>query len=91
VTWQSYGENLVMARPEVTGRKLKTRAGKTVREFCEDWNISEATFYAWKKAGLAPDVVQPAGPGGRQLITPEAEQEWKKARRAPAAVAAPAE
>jgi hypothetical protein len=76
-----------MARPEVTGRKLKTRAGKTVREFCEDWNISEATFYAWKKAGLAPAVHQPAGVGGRQLITPEAEQEWKKARQSAPATA----
>jgi hypothetical protein len=71
-----------MARPEVTGRRPAAgrkvnRAGKTIAEFCSDWDIGRATFYLWKKQGLAPAVTQPAGPGGRVIITPESEAQWK--------------
>jgi hypothetical protein len=62
--------------------------GKTVSRFCDDYDVSEATFYRWKQAGLSPDVLQPAGPGGRQIITPEAEARWLQRRTALAAVAA---
>jgi hypothetical protein len=78
-----------MARPEVTGRKIKrqktatqrerspaTGVGKTITQFCRDWDIGKATFYLWKKQGLAPAVTQPAGPGGRALITPASEAAW---------------
>jgi hypothetical protein len=85
-----------MARPEVTGRKVKKGrkvirrvplpgSGKTISQFCADWGICRATFYNWKEEGRAPAVVQPAGPGGWQLITPEAEEAWKARHSALAA------
>jgi hypothetical protein len=74
-----------MARPEVTGRKIQ-RAGKSISEFCRTWNIGRATFYNWRKLGLAPAVTQPAGPGGRAIITPESEEAWKRAHTSLAAV-----
>jgi hypothetical protein len=73
-----------MARPEVTGRKINS-AGKSISEFCRAYDIGRATFYNWKKLGLAPAVVQPAGPGGWQIITPEAEAAWKARHTALAA------
>jgi hypothetical protein len=79
-----------MAAPEITGRKpfgaAPPRAGKTVAEFCASYTISRRTFDNWKRKGIAPAVTQPAGPGGRQVITTEAEAEWK--RRFTALVAA---
>jgi hypothetical protein len=78
-----------MARPEVTGRKSKrqkkaaqrernpaTAVGKTITQFCRDWDIGNATYYLWRKQGRAPAVTQPAGPGGRALITPASEAAW---------------
>ena len=64
-----------MARPQVTGRAPATR-DPTVGGFCQRKGISRSTFNRWKRKGLAPDVVQPAGPGGKQTITPEAEDAW---------------
>jgi hypothetical protein len=74
-----------MSAPEITGRKpfgavppASKRAGRTVSEFCAAYTISRRTFEVWKKKGIAPKVVQPAGPGGRQLITTDAEDAWKR-------------
>jgi hypothetical protein len=73
-----------MARPEVTGRKGPRRAdkiarpGKSVAEFCQAYGISRATFYAWKAAGIAPAVTQPAGPRGWQIITEASEAAWRE-------------
>jgi len=51
------------------------RPNKTIAEFCRAFDISEATFFAWRKKGLAPALLQPI-PGGRALITPESEAAW---------------
>jgi hypothetical protein len=75
-----------MAHPEVSGRKMPRRPGKSISEFCREWNIGRATFYLWRRQGLAPAVMQPAGPGGRAFITPESEEAWKRAHTALAAV-----
>jgi hypothetical protein len=56
--------------------------GKTDREFCVDYNIANRTFYRWKQAGIAPAVTQPAGPGGRVILTREAEDEGRRLRSA---------
>jgi len=53
------------------------RPNKTIREFCQAWDISEATFFLWRKGGRAPALTQPF-PGGRAMISPEAEADWKK-------------
>jgi hypothetical protein len=76
----------MVRRPEVIGRKTD-RAGKSITEFCRDWDIGRATFYLWRKRGLAPAVVQPAGPRGRALITAEAEQVWAARHTSSAAAA----
>jgi hypothetical protein len=68
-----------MAAREVTGRKPAiARAGKSISEFCQAWNISRRTFDNWRKRGLAPGVVQPGGPGGRAIITPQSEEAWAR-------------
>jgi hypothetical protein len=54
----------------------KKRRGKSVAEFCETWGISLSTFENWQRRGVGPRVVQPAGPGGRRLITDEEETRW---------------
>ena len=75
-----------MSRPDTSGRKGLCRPGKSVRDFCEAYGISRATFYAWKAAGIAPAVTQPAGPRGWQIITEESEQAWRERHTALAAV-----
>jgi hypothetical protein len=80
-----------MARPEATGRKAGARArnkarrvrkdpacGKTPDQFCDTWGISRSTWNNWQKRRTGPAVTQPAGPRGRQIITPEAEAEWAR-------------
>jgi transposase-like protein len=52
------------------------RPNKTIAEFCRAYDISEATFFNWRKRGLSPSLTQPI-PGGRALITPESEAAWK--------------
>jgi transposase-like protein len=79
-----------MARPDPSGRKLAAgrkiqRAGKSISEFCRDYDIGRATFYLWRKQGLAPAVLQPGGRGGRVIITPESEDAWKARHTALAA------
>src|SRR5215470_6923393 len=51
------------------------RPNKTIAEFCRAWDISEATFFNWRKDGRAPALTQPI-PGGRAMITPESEKAW---------------
>jgi hypothetical protein len=86
-----------MARPEVTGRKragspagrrpLIKRGSKSVAEFCETHGISRSTYEAWRRLGVGPREIQPV-PGGRILISEQAELEWLAKRAALAAVAA---
>jgi hypothetical protein len=72
-----------MARHEITGRKPATttpprvkRTGKSVEEFCASLGISRSTFEVWRRRGLGPAELQPI-PGGRIIITDEAEAAWK--------------
>jgi hypothetical protein len=58
-------------RPEVTGGHDATVGG-----FCRRKNISRSTWNNWRRQGLTPDTVQPAGRGGKHIITPEAEAAW---------------
>jgi hypothetical protein len=66
------------------------RAGKSIAEFCQAYGISRSTWNNWQKAGLGPAVTQPV-PGGRVLITAEAEDEWKRRHTAIAATIEAAE
>jgi len=76
------------ARKEALARE--PRRGKSVAEFCASWGVSRSTYEEWRRRGIGPTVIQPI-PGGRVLITSEAEVEWASKRSALAAVADPAE
>jgi hypothetical protein len=65
-----------MARPEATGRSAG-RPGKTIAQFCLDYQICRATFANWERLGKAPAILQPI-PGGRKIITDVAEADWKR-------------
>ncbi len=75
-------------RPRRNRHKLKQRrdrpqplgGGKTPAQFRATWGICPSRWYRLKARGLAPAVVQPAGPGGRCLITAEDESAWVRAR-----------
>lgn len=57
---------------------LPYKAAFTVDEFCfRNGEISRQTFWLWRRAGTAPDVIVA---GGRRLITREAEQAWLASR-----------
>lgn len=79
-------ELYLVARPEITSRRgaraerslEPPRVGLTIMEFCRRWNISHSTFYNWRRAGVAPVVTQPAGPGGRAFISTENEAIWAR-------------
>ena len=90
---------LVMARPEVTGRKAKkrtrglTRAGEirapptavySVTSFCVAHGISEAFYFKLKKQGLGPDEMRL---GSRIFITHESAARWRTVREAATAAA----
>jgi hypothetical protein len=62
-----------MARPTPPPK----RGGKSIQEFCVSYGIGRSTFNNWRRKGLGPAVTQPV-PGGRVLITEEAEAEWKR-------------
>lgn len=66
-------------QPRKQARPRATPAlGKTPAQFRTDWGIARSTWDDWKRRGLAPAVTQPAGPGGRQIITAENEMEWAR-------------
>ena len=54
----------------------------TIAEFCRAYHISRGTFSNWQIAGVGPALTQPL-PGGRVLITAEAEAAWKAKHTAP--------
>jgi len=53
------------------------RTGKSVAEFCASIGISRSTFEVWRRQGLGPAELQPI-PGGRIIITEQAEDEWRR-------------
>ena len=75
-----------MARPEITGRASLNRKGKSPAEWCRQYGISRSTFNNWKRKNIGPAVTQPAGPGGKQIITDESDADWRRAHTALAAV-----
>lgn len=56
-------------------------AALSIPEWCEANRVSRGTYYNLKKAGKAPRVMQV---GKRALISPEANDEWRRAREADA-------
>ena len=72
-----------MSTPKQKKRSAARRAvrdpgvGETISEFCASEKIAPSTFHLWRKSGRAPDVFQPAGPGGRARILPEAKTAWR--------------
>jgi hypothetical protein len=87
-----------MARPEITGRKVAgsrkrakmpakvPQAGKSPAQFCEAYGISRSTFEEWRRRGLGPEELQPI-PGGRIIISAQAEAAWLARRSASPAIA----
>jgi hypothetical protein len=74
-----------MARSDVAGRRFAgtsvapgKRAGKSVTEFCCAYDVSRSTVANWDKQGVGPAWTQPAGPGGRKILTQENEEEWQR-------------
>jgi hypothetical protein len=67
-------------------RQPVVRAGLSIAEFCRLYGVAPRTFYNWRKRGVAPAVTQPAGPGGKVIITDEAQQAWRRAHTGLAAV-----
>ena len=56
-------------------------SGKTIAEWCRDYNVSRSTFYNLKRLNKAPRLLMLNG-GFR--ITPEADAEWRRDREADA-------
>ena len=57
-------------------------SGKTIDEWCKDYNVSRGTFYNLKRLGKAPRLLRL---NGGYRITPEADAEWRRDREADAA------
>jgi len=54
----------------------RTKLAKTIRQFCDDNQISRAQYYELQKQGLGPDEVRPSPKIIR--ITDEAERRWRR-------------
>jgi hypothetical protein len=50
---------------------------RSIPQFCARNNISRSFFYVLKKRGKAPRIMNV---DGRQIISPEAERDWRLAR-----------
>jgi hypothetical protein len=64
-----------MAHPRLARPAPFKRASKSIAEFCRSHGVSRRTFENWRAAGVAPALTQPI-PGGRILISEQAEQAW---------------
>lgn len=62
-------------------------AGQTPQQFRTEFGISRSGWDSLKRRGLTPDILQPAGPGGRQIITPENRAKWIREHTVPATAA----
>jgi predicted DNA-binding transcriptional regulator AlpA len=51
----------------------------SIAQFCARNNISRSFFYKLRKAGKAPRTMRV---GGRQIVSPDAEREWRCEREA---------
>ncbi|MEI9401149.1 transcriptional regulator [Mesorhizobium argentiipisi] len=60
------------------------RKANSIPEFCVAHGISRSTFYNLKKVGKAPRTMHV---NGRELISVEAQADWRKACEAEAIVA----
>lgn len=65
---------------------IATPAARSIKDFCADYGMSRATFYALLSSGTAPRVLK-LGRGMR--ITRAAEQAWLAEREAAAIAEAP--
>ncbi len=54
-------------------------AAFSIPEWCDANRISRGTFYNLQKQGIGPRIMRV---GKRVLITPEANEEWRRAREA---------
>jgi predicted DNA-binding transcriptional regulator AlpA len=63
-------------RPEPTGPDTTTgrRRNRTVKQFCDEWEISRSTFYDWRAKGRAPHCIKL--PNGDLRITPADYDTW---------------
>jgi hypothetical protein len=53
-------------------------AAHTIQSFCENNAISPSKYFSLRRQGRGPDEIDL---DGRVIITPEAEDEWRVARR----------
>jgi len=60
--------------------KVAARMPLSIGEWCAVHHICRATFYVWRKAGLAPALTQPI-PGGRATISADATKAWEARTR----------
>jgi predicted DNA-binding transcriptional regulator AlpA len=57
------------------GDKVMSGPAFDIDEFCQRNHISRGTFYNLRKQGNGPRVMKV---GGRTIITPEAEDDWRR-------------
>jgi hypothetical protein len=67
-----------------SGRRRKPGDAHTIPSFCAANHISEAFYFQLKRAGKGPREIQL---NKRIIITPEAEQDWRREREAETAAA----
>jgi len=74
-----------MARPEVTGKKIKNIAGDldaySIEQFCQRHSISVAFYYKLRNMN-PPETPREMQVGARVLISRESAAEWRRQREA---------
>jgi hypothetical protein len=60
-------------------RRRKPGDAHTIPSFCASNAISESKYFALKRRGRGPREIEL---GGRVIITPEAERDWRREREA---------
>jgi hypothetical protein len=60
-------------------RQRKPGDAHTILSFCASNQISESHYYALKRQGKGPREIEL---GGRTIISPEAETDWRREREA---------
>ena len=67
---------------QILGQADASGQAFSISQFCARNNISRSFFYKLKKCGKAPRTMEV---GGRQIISPEAERDWRLERERDAA------